>query len=157
MYDLTIIIYKIDTLWGNHVGLATENIFFPLKKLTDWLSESDWWKIFIQKMPRSFSMISHCYSFIFHTEPYSCWGLQSGCRLDWTHHSKAITFLLVFLAHLLHACFKSGKKHTYGLEKQRSSNFPALFLGRWWSREHDVVIGARPNPGCGHCSRPKPN
>lgn len=86
-------------------------------------------------------------------------GSQARGRVDWAHHSQAIAtlLLLVFLTHFLHACFKSGKKQTFGPEKQRSCNFLALVLGPWWSREHNVVIGARLTLGHGHCSRPKPN
>lgn len=89
-----------------------KRLFFPFKKLIDWLATSAWWKFFIQKMPRSFSMISHRYSFIFHTQSLIHPGDHSLIEgLDWSHHSEAITLLLVFFIHLLHACFKSGKKN----------------------------------------------
>lgn len=136
-------------------------IFLFLKIKSQWRIDylNLYWTFFIYRMQRSFLH--------FHTATHSCsptvlnshLGSQARGRVDWAHHSQAMAtrLLLVFLTHFLHACFKSGKKQTFGPEKQRSSNFLALVLGPWWSREHNVVIGARLTLGHGHCSRPKPN
>ena len=103
-----------------------KRLFFPFKKLIDWLAASASWKIFIQKLPRSFSMISHCYPFIFHTQGLIHAGeSQSGYRLDWSHHSEAITVLQFSL----HVC----SMHASNLEKTylwagetKKQEFPCL-------------------------------
>lgn len=129
-----------------------KTLFFPFKKLIDWLDASAWWKFSFKRCQDLFPWFHMLPIHFSHREPYSSWGSQSGCRLVKPLH---------FFWSSLHICsmYVSNLegKHTYGLEKQRSSNFLAISLGQWWSRERDVVIGARPNPDHGHCSRPKPN
>lgn len=90
-----------------------------------------------------------------HIRPCSYWGSQSSCRLDWSHHSEAITLFLVFLTHLFHACLKSGKNILMGWRnKEAAISLPySLASGdvesmMWWL-EPDLTlamgIAADPN------------
>lgn len=139
--------------------IAIQQIFFILKNRVSVADYLNVLNIFHLQDAKISSVPSHCHPFIFIYSPLFPLGFAGKGRVDWSHHSQAIVtlLLLVFLTHFLHACFKSGKKQTFGPEKQRSCNFLALVLGPWWSREHNVVIGARLTLGHGHCSRPKPN
>lgn len=143
------IMCKVDKLW-NHVLLVKE-IIFPFKKkkqqLIVWLAASTLVNIFHLKMSRSFSMISlFPPSFFAHRALF-----MLGILVKQASRLISVKLLHLFQSFLhicsMHASNPEEKKtNSWDWRNQRSSNFLALFLGRWWSGEH-VVIGAYPGHG----------
>lgn len=151
----TTVMCKVDKLWGNHVLLVKE-IIFPFKKKKKQTTHSligciNLVNIFhLKDVKIFFHDLTWLPLHFSHTGPYSCWGslvkqasLSSSQWSRYTCFSHSCTF-----APCMPQIQRKKKNKHMGLEKQRSSNFLALFLSRWWSGQH-VVIGATLYPGRG--------